>query len=123
MVCPDPADDRKVETDVLCPSLRSSTSSRSLLVILLLICTSAYVHQIFPAILDSRKDGYVALPDAARVSVRGSGNGQLICWRQARGHLLEKRKSRGETESVHKSMLRGDGSMTARPSLTLLFRG
>ncbi|KAI0601685.1 protein kish-A [Biscogniauxia sp. FL1348] len=29
-----------------------------LLVILLLICTCAYVHQIFPTILDRNKQGY-----------------------------------------------------------------
>jgi hypothetical protein len=30
-----------------------------LLVILLLVCTSAYAHAIFPTILDRNKDGYV----------------------------------------------------------------
>lgn len=39
-----------------------------LLVLLLLICTSAYVHQIFPAILDSRKDGYA--PPSSNTGLR-----------------------------------------------------
>ncbi|KAI1495326.1 hypothetical protein F5X96DRAFT_4719 [Biscogniauxia mediterranea] len=37
-----------------------------LLVILLLICTCAYVHQIFPTILDRNKQGYATHPHKAR---------------------------------------------------------
>ncbi|KAI0014486.1 DUF1242-domain-containing protein [Xylariaceae sp. FL0662B] len=40
-----------------------------LLVILLAICTSAYVHQIFPRILDANKDGCVAPLLEAKSSV------------------------------------------------------
>jgi Protein of unknown function (DUF1242) len=33
----------------------------ALMVLLLLICTSAYCHQLFPAYMDRRKDSYVKI--------------------------------------------------------------
>ena len=51
-----------------------------ILVLLLAICTSAYVHQIFPRILDANKDGFVA---------RIRDLGLLLISSQYSGHLLE----------------------------------
>lgn len=42
-----------------------------LLVILLLICTSTYVHAIFPALLDNRKEGYVLRLSPLRKEILG----------------------------------------------------
>ena len=36
-----------------------------ILVLLLAICTSAYVHQIFPRVLDANKDGFVTFSVAS----------------------------------------------------------
>ncbi|KAI1118040.1 hypothetical protein F5Y14DRAFT_400916 [Nemania sp. NC0429] len=41
-----------------------------LLVILLLICTSAYVHTMFPTILDRNKQGCVPYPKLGTVEAR-----------------------------------------------------
>ncbi|CAK7265582.1 hypothetical protein SEPCBS119000_001587 [Sporothrix epigloea] len=51
-----------------------------LLVILLLICTSAYVHQIFPRLLDNRKHGLVGIFwKCARIGERLSPYISLCC--------------------------------------------
>ncbi|KAI1805763.1 hypothetical protein F4811DRAFT_514280 [Daldinia bambusicola] len=51
-----------------------------LLVILLLICTCAYVHQIFPAILDRNKQGFMGIFwKAARIGERLSPYMSLCC--------------------------------------------
>ncbi|KAM9877644.1 hypothetical protein VDGL01_08279 [Verticillium dahliae] len=51
-----------------------------LLVILLLICTSAYTHQIFPSFMDNRKDGVVGIFwKFARVGERLSPYVSLAC--------------------------------------------
>ncbi|KAI4867184.1 hypothetical protein F4820DRAFT_226029 [Hypoxylon rubiginosum] len=51
-----------------------------LLVILLLICTCAYVHQIFPTILDRNKQGLMGIFwKAARVGERLSPYISLCC--------------------------------------------
>ncbi|ERT00163.1 protein kish-A [Sporothrix schenckii ATCC 58251] len=51
-----------------------------LLVILLLICTSAYVHQIFPRLLDSRKHGLMGIFwKCARIGERLSPYISLCC--------------------------------------------
>lgn len=46
-----------VNTDILQTAIFNFQSA--LLVLLLLICTSAYVHQLFPGIMDRNKDGFV----------------------------------------------------------------
>ncbi|KAI0100693.1 hypothetical protein F4776DRAFT_649374 [Hypoxylon sp. NC0597] len=51
-----------------------------LLVILLLICTCAYVHQIFPTILDRNKQGLMGIFwKAARIGERLSPYISLCC--------------------------------------------
>ncbi|KAL8296372.1 hypothetical protein RB601_003965 [Gaeumannomyces tritici] len=51
-----------------------------LLVILLLICTSTYVHAIFPALLDNRKDGFMGIFwKSARVGERLSPYISICC--------------------------------------------
>ncbi|OIW27970.1 DUF1242-domain-containing protein, partial [Coniochaeta ligniaria NRRL 30616] len=51
-----------------------------LLVILLLICTSAYVHQMFPAILDRNKNGFMGIFwKCARIGERLSPYISLCC--------------------------------------------
>ncbi|KAK4108661.1 DUF1242-domain-containing protein [Canariomyces notabilis] len=51
-----------------------------LLVILLLICTCAYVHQIFPAILDRNKTGLTGIFwKCARIGERLSPYISLCC--------------------------------------------
>ncbi|KJZ73213.1 Protein kish-A [Hirsutella minnesotensis 3608] len=50
------------------------------LVLLLLTCTSAYIHQIFPRILDSNKDGPLGiLWKFARIGERMSPYVSLAC--------------------------------------------
>ncbi|KAB5583675.1 hypothetical protein GE09DRAFT_947505, partial [Coniochaeta sp. 2T2.1] len=51
-----------------------------LLVILLLICTSAYVHQMFPAILDRNKNGFMGIFwKCARIGERLSPYISICC--------------------------------------------
>ncbi|KAI4155923.1 MAG: hypothetical protein LQ340_000649, partial [Diploschistes diacapsis] len=51
-----------------------------LLVILLLICTSTYVHNVAPSMLDSRKDGVLGIFwKSARVGERLSPYVSLCC--------------------------------------------
>ncbi|KLU89565.1 hypothetical protein MAPG_08536 [Magnaporthiopsis poae ATCC 64411] len=51
-----------------------------LLVILLLICTSTYVHAIFPALLDNRKEGFMGIFwKSARVGERLSPYISICC--------------------------------------------
>ncbi|CAK7202311.1 hypothetical protein SEUCBS139899_005033 [Sporothrix eucalyptigena] len=51
-----------------------------LLVILLLICTSAYVHQIFPRLLDNHKHGLMGIFwKCARIGERLSPYISLCC--------------------------------------------
>ncbi|KAF4505719.1 hypothetical protein G6O67_007637 [Ophiocordyceps sinensis] len=50
------------------------------LVLLLLTCTSAYIHQVFPRILDSNKDGPMGiLWKFARIGERMSPYVSLAC--------------------------------------------
>ncbi|TLS26252.1 hypothetical protein PpBr36_04425 [Pyricularia pennisetigena] len=52
-----------------------------LLVILLLICTSTYVHAIFPALLDNRKEGFMGIFwKFARVGERLSPYISICCF-------------------------------------------
>jgi len=85
-----------------------------LLVILLLVCTCAYLHQLFPAILDRNKTGYVAiLALRERETVtdfsRGCGLMSDTHQRQNHGYLLEVRADRGAAKSLHELVLRGYG--------------
>ncbi|CCC13935.1 hypothetical protein SMACR_08444 [Sordaria macrospora] len=51
-----------------------------LLVIILLVCTSTYVHQIFPAILDRNKDGIMGIFwKCARIGERLSPYVSICC--------------------------------------------
>ncbi|EFX04407.1 transmembrane protein 167 precursor [Grosmannia clavigera kw1407] len=51
-----------------------------LLVLLLLICTSTYVHQMFPALLDNRKQGPMGVFwKGARIGERLSPYISLCC--------------------------------------------
>ncbi|RKU43358.1 hypothetical protein DL546_005863 [Coniochaeta pulveracea] len=51
-----------------------------LLVILLLICTSAYVHQMFPTILDRNKTGFMGIFwKCARIGERLSPYISICC--------------------------------------------
>ncbi|KAH8821172.1 hypothetical protein F5884DRAFT_766864 [Xylogone sp. PMI_703] len=52
----------------------------TLLVLLLLICTSAYTHQLFPGIMDRNKDGFFGLFwKCARIGERLSPYVSLCC--------------------------------------------
>ena len=72
-----------------------------LLVLLLFICTSAYTHYVFPAIMDRNKDGYVTSPTCVG----------LLSWTycQCDGCLLESSKNRRALESVCQHLLRRHG--------------
>ncbi|KAK1774858.1 hypothetical protein QBC45DRAFT_384590 [Copromyces sp. CBS 386.78] len=57
-----------------------------LLVIILLVCTSTYVHQIFPAILDRNKDGIMGIFwKCARIGERLSPYVSICCVLMAKG--------------------------------------
>ncbi|KAK3392382.1 hypothetical protein B0T20DRAFT_488051 [Sordaria brevicollis] len=57
-----------------------------LLVIILLVCTSTYVHQIFPAILDRNKDGIMGIFwKCARIGERLSPYVSICCILMATG--------------------------------------
>ncbi|KAK1976717.1 hypothetical protein LZ30DRAFT_602912 [Colletotrichum cereale] len=57
-----------------------------LLVILLLVCTCAYVHQLIPAIMDRNKDGFIGIFwKFARVGERLSPYISLCCVVMAAG--------------------------------------
>ncbi|KAK4101935.1 DUF1242-domain-containing protein [Parathielavia hyrcaniae] len=61
-----------------------------LLVILLLICTCAYVHQLFPAILDRNKTGITGIFwKCARIGERLSPYMSLCCGVMAMSVFLE----------------------------------
>lgn len=57
----------------------------ALLVLLLLICTSAYVHQLFPGIMDRNKDGYATeLIIVGDISLTGHSVVVGVFWKSAR---------------------------------------
>ncbi|KAM0271031.1 hypothetical protein ACHAPA_003100 [Fusarium lateritium] len=69
-----------------------------LLVLLLLICTSAYVHHFTPGIMDRNKNGY-----GMRRFDFGCDDADTIG--KIHGYLLEMREDRRKIESFHKYML------------------
>ncbi|OBR03787.1 LOW QUALITY PROTEIN: Protein kish [Colletotrichum higginsianum IMI 349063] len=77
-----------------------------LLVILLLVCTCAYVHQLIPAIMDRNKDGHLFL------AYRNEGTRSLTV-RQLHWHLLEICKGGRAVKSVHQLMLRRYGGKSS----------
>ncbi|POR38135.1 Protein kish [Tolypocladium paradoxum] len=82
-----------------------------LLVLLLLICTSAYVHNFTPGIMDRNKNGYG--PSVGTWVSRGR-NERKLTWNQRHGHFLEMRADRRTTEPVHQHMLCRHGRLDSR---------
>ncbi|KAL0940873.1 Protein kish-A [Colletotrichum truncatum] len=77
-----------------------------LLVILLLVCTCAYVHQLIPAIMDRNKDGFMGIFwKFARVGERLSPYISLCCVVMAASPLLKPSTETLLTTDVQVSML------------------
>lgn len=81
------------------------------MVFLLLICTSAYAHQLFPSIMDRNKDGLVSFEAHIHCAAMASRNPLTIY--QCLRPLLEVRADRGTFKSLHKHMLPAHGSKLA----------